>query len=210
MSSSSVAAANNFLDMTNIQEMISKALTDFVSKIEKKYEIKVPETAWDCLCCQVLLQSGPRRNQACGKPLKSGQEKCATHMKSKNPAPLAGSVTPAAPVKPDLQTPIRAITGHPGCFLHGPSGFVIQKVESGKKEIVGSLKDDKIVPLTADDRKQIRGDHLLSKYLEEEKNANVEKGDENVDESEDVVEEVEKDEHEEVEEEVEEIVIEDD
>ena len=134
--------------MANFEHVIQSvrtALTGLVKNIQDTYGFAVPEKVW-LSGCQVVLKSGARAGQLCGKTLKSGSSTCAAHTKS------TGTTAPTAP------SPAGPVVKEQACFRKSKfnnftcEGLVIDRITKG---VYGRERDDgTIVPLTADDRKR--------------------------------------------------------
>jgi hypothetical protein len=118
-----------------------------VEKVEKK-EKKVQ------LFCTYLLKRGERKNEECGKAVKSGIY-CTTHKKyegveeeteEKTRVPKSKDTTPkSSPVNKKY-----TINKHPsGRFWHSLTGMVFKSTE--EKAVIGRIKDDEFYPLNDED-----------------------------------------------------------
>jgi hypothetical protein len=147
----------------SLSDIIFQTLTQFVSTIESKFEVKVPINIWESIKkdeasngCSALLKSGINKGKQCGKSCgESGM--CITHARSESSSKPVVSSTPVPVQKPRL---IFRLNDHKR-FVNTDYQFVICKLT---RKIIGiDNGPDEPLPLN-EKQKKVALEHNLEVY----------------------------------------------
>lgn len=168
-----------------IVDVVRRALLAFSTKVEESHNVKVSDQVWSSSTpqsggCPVLLKTGARTGQPCGKNIPAGKSACSAH--SRGGATPVNTGTPAPKPSGIKEQAVfrRTAFGNYAC-----EGMVVDKLTKG---IYGREdKDGKIIPLTADDKRRcVQLGLQISEKKEEVKEESKEVEEEPVDDSESI------------------------
>jgi len=134
-------------------DVVRHALQSFIKQLEEKHKVTVTDATWTNAhtTCPCILKSGPRKDQACGKPFAKGKSTCAAHSRvsPKGTGPVSGGGAPVG-----SSTPIAENT----MFRKSAAGNFVNRlgfVASADKSnggVIGKEVEGKVVPLSDAER----------------------------------------------------------
>ena len=197
--------------VNNIMDIISKNIAKYNAEIAKKYDLDIAEldTVWDEVsgakakkgratksgdsssnkksegpCCQYVFSKGKNAGSTCPTKPKDGAEFCSKHNKASSDTPKKEKKE--KPEKVEKKTFIIRKNKELDMFWNPETTLVFKSKE---KVVIGSCKDNKVIPLTDEDVKNCEKYSL--KYERNEEDAEEEDAEEDAEEEEEEENEIE-------------------